>query len=56
LAPSYAIAGNLSSYFVDRFMFDEKCLVIQWSGDNPNSLAGLALKSSWRPCNQFGYK
>lgn len=24
-------------------MFDKKCLVIQWSGDNPNSLAGLAL-------------
>lgn len=41
LAPSYAIAGNLSSYFVDRFMFDKKCLVIQWSGDNPNSLAGI---------------
>lgn len=43
LAPSYAIAGNLSTYFIERFMFDKNCLVIQWSGDNPNSLAGLAL-------------
>ncbi|KAH9290635.1 hypothetical protein KI387_034752, partial [Taxus chinensis] len=43
LAPPHAVAGNLSTYFVDRFMFDKKCLVIQWSGDNPNSLAGLAL-------------
>uniref|UniRef100_A0A0C9RZ78 Xylulose kinase n=1 Tax=Wollemia nobilis TaxID=56998 RepID=A0A0C9RZ78_9CONI len=43
LAPPHAVAGNLSTYFVDRFMFDKNCLVIQWSGDNPNSLAGLAL-------------
>ena len=43
LAPSYAIAGNLRSYFVDKFMFDKNCLVIQWFGDNPNRLAGLAL-------------
>ncbi|GLJ20862.1 hypothetical protein SUGI_0380500 [Cryptomeria japonica] len=43
LAPPHAVAGNLSTYFVDRFMFDKNCLVVQWSGDNPNSLAGLAL-------------
>ncbi|XP_024391819.1 xylulose kinase 2 isoform X2 [Physcomitrium patens] len=43
LAPSHAIAGKLHSYFVQRFHFNPKCLVVNWSGDNPCSLAGLAL-------------
>ncbi|KAI4321468.1 hypothetical protein MLD38_034843 [Melastoma candidum] len=43
LAPAYAVAGNISSYFVQRYNFSKDCLVIQWSGDNPNSLAGLTL-------------
>ncbi|XP_040385762.1 xylulose kinase 2 isoform X3 [Oryza brachyantha] len=43
LAPAYAVAGTLSPYFVQRFQFRSNCLVIQWSGDNPNSLAGLTL-------------
>lgn len=40
LAPAYAVAGHIAPYFVQRFNFHENCLVIQWSGDNPNSLAG----------------
>jgi len=28
-----------------RFQFASSCLVIQWSGDNPNSLAGLTLSN-----------
>lgn len=32
LAPSYALAGSLSSYFVDRFMFDKKQSVWLSSG------------------------
>lgn len=43
LAPAYAVAGHIAPYFVQRFNFHENCLVIQWSGDNPNSLAGLTL-------------
>eukprot|EP00252_Welwitschia_mirabilis_P000703 TRINITY_DN10677_c0_g1_i1.p1 TRINITY_DN10677_c0_g1~~TRINITY_DN10677_c0_g1_i1.p1 ORF type:complete len:489 (-),score=95.73 TRINITY_DN10677_c0_g1_i1:65-1531(-) len=43
LAPPYAVAGKLSKYYVERYMFNQDCLVIQWSGDNPNSLAGLSL-------------
>lgn len=43
LAPSYAVAGSIAPYFVERFNFNKNCLVIQWSGDNPNSLAGLTL-------------
>ncbi|QCE16013.1 xylulose kinase 2 [Vigna unguiculata] len=43
LAPAYAVAGNIASYFVQRYHFNKDCLVVQWSGDNPNSLAGLTL-------------
>ncbi|KAJ9166407.1 hypothetical protein P3X46_021170 [Hevea brasiliensis] len=43
LAPAYDVAGHIASYFVDRYKFNKKCLVVQWSGDNPNSLAGLTL-------------
>ncbi|GKV19974.1 hypothetical protein SLEP1_g30163 [Rubroshorea leprosula] len=43
LAPSHAVAGHICSYFVERYSFNKDCLVIQWSGDNPNSLAGLTL-------------
>lgn len=43
LAPSHEVAGKLSAYFVKRYKFSPDCIVIHWSGDNPNSLAGLAL-------------
>ncbi|KAG8092819.1 hypothetical protein GUJ93_ZPchr0012g21602 [Zizania palustris] len=43
LAPAHAAAGTLSPYFVQRFQFTTNCIVVQWSGDNPNSLAGLTL-------------
>ncbi|XP_010943282.1 xylulose kinase 2 [Elaeis guineensis] len=45
LAPSYAVAGLIAPYFVKRFHFKDNCLIIQWSGDNPNSLAGLTLNT-----------
>ncbi|KAG9439946.1 hypothetical protein H6P81_020111 [Aristolochia fimbriata] len=45
LAPAHAVAGTIASYFVDRFHFNKNCLIIQWSGDNPNSLAGLTLNT-----------
>ncbi|KAH9604550.1 hypothetical protein KSS87_023022 [Heliosperma pusillum] len=44
-APAYAVAGFIAPYFVERFHFSKNCLVIQWSGDNPNSLAGLTLNT-----------
>eukprot|EP00250_Pteridium_aquilinum_P021771 c25219_g1_i1 orf=167-1741(+) len=43
LAPSHEVAGKLNGYFVKRYNFSPDCVVIHWSGDNPNSLAGLAL-------------
>ncbi|KAL4335512.1 hypothetical protein GQ457_07G024550 [Hibiscus cannabinus] len=45
LAPAHAVAGSIASYFVERYKFNKNCLVIQWSGDNPNSLAGLTLNT-----------
>uniref|UniRef100_A0A1D1YG88 Xylulose kinase n=1 Tax=Anthurium amnicola TaxID=1678845 RepID=A0A1D1YG88_9ARAE len=45
LAPAHAVAGVISPYFVERYNFKKSCLVIQWSGDNPNSLAGLTLNT-----------
>ncbi|XP_020549643.1 xylulose kinase isoform X2 [Sesamum indicum] len=45
LAPAYAVAGLIAPYFVERYHFDRNCLIIQWSGDNPNSLAGLTLNT-----------
>lgn len=45
LAPAYAAAGCISPYFVERYHFNKDCLVINWSGDNPNSLAGLTLNT-----------
>ncbi|KAH0989025.1 hypothetical protein GBA52_000508 [Prunus armeniaca] len=45
IAPAHAVAGHIAPYFVDRFRFNKNCLVIQWSGDNPNSVAGLTLST-----------
>ncbi|KAI8016481.1 Xylulose kinase 2 [Camellia lanceoleosa] len=45
LAPAHAVAGVIAPYFVERFHFNKNCLVVQWSGDNPNSLAGLTLNT-----------
>ncbi|XP_058080507.1 xylulose kinase 2-like [Magnolia sinica] len=45
LAPAHDVAGLIAPYFVKRFHFRKSCLVIQWSGDNPNSLAGLTLNT-----------
>ncbi|KAL6846888.1 hypothetical protein ACP4OV_022741 [Aristida adscensionis] len=45
LAPAHAVAGRIAPYFVQRFQFASSCIVIQWSGDNPNSLAGLTLSN-----------
>ncbi|CAJ1355257.1 unnamed protein product [Effrenium voratum] len=35
--------GCVAPYFCKRYGFSESCLVVAWSGDNPNSLAGLGL-------------
>lgn len=45
LAPAHSVAGLISPYFVERYKFDNDCLIVHWSGDNPNSLAGLTLNT-----------
>ncbi|XP_027092523.1 xylulose kinase 2-like isoform X1 [Coffea arabica] len=45
LAPAHSVAGLISPYFVERYKFDKDCLIVHWSGDNPNSLAGLTLNT-----------
>ncbi|KAH6764942.1 xylulose 2 [Perilla frutescens var. frutescens] len=45
LAPAHAVAGFISNYYVQRYHFKKNCAVVQWSGDNPNSLAGLTLNT-----------
>ncbi|XP_033624446.1 xylulose kinase-like isoform X1 [Asterias rubens] len=42
--PSSTNLGPISSYFVDRYGFSAECQVIAFTGDNPASLAGMALK------------
>ena len=44
--PSHAVAGPLHAYFRARCGFPADCLVIAFSGDNPNSLAGLRLQNT----------
>lgn len=44
IVPSHTVAGRIHDYHKDMFSFPEDCLVICFSGDNPNSLAGLRLQ------------
>ncbi len=43
LTPSHAVVGGIHAYFVSRYGFSPACRVVAFSGDNPNSLAGLRL-------------
>ena len=42
--PSHTVAGKLHKYFVGKYGFSSDCIVVTFSGDNPNSLAGLRLQ------------
>ena len=41
--PSHTVLGPIHAYFVQRFGFASDCQCVVWSGDNPNSFAGLGL-------------
>ncbi|KAG0618546.1 hypothetical protein M758_4G072500 [Ceratodon purpureus] len=43
LALPHSIAGKLHPYYVERYNFSPNCQIVTWSGDNPCSLAGLAM-------------
>jgi len=43
---SYLPLGKIHAYFAERFGLDkEHCWILPWSGDNPNSAAGLLLQA-----------
>jgi len=41
---SSTVVGKMSTYMQDRYGFDPECVVGAFTGDNPSSLAGLAMK------------
>ena len=41
---SSTVVGTVSDYMVERYGFLPECLVGAFTGDNPSSLAGLAIK------------
>ncbi|KAM1014359.1 hypothetical protein ACFX2C_044354 [Malus domestica] len=45
IAPAHSVAGHIAPYFLDRFRFNKNCLVILWTGDNLNSVAGLTVST-----------
>eukprot|EP00898_Chlorokybus_atmophyticus_P003367 jgi/Chlat1/4030/Chrsp26S04087 len=45
LAPAHAVAGVIHPYYCQKFGFPADCNVINFSGDNPCSAAGLALSN-----------
>ncbi|MFO7871896.1 MAG: xylulokinase [Kiritimatiellia bacterium] len=44
IVPGHTVTGTLHSYYSKRYGFAEDCAVVAFSGDNPNSLAGLRLQ------------
>lgn len=42
--PSHTVIGRIHAYYTERFGFSPTCAVVAFSGDNPNSLAGLRLE------------
>jgi xylulokinase len=45
VAPGHAVVGTIARYFAETYGFAPACKVVAWSGDNPNSVAGLGLRA-----------
>jgi len=43
---SYKVVGKIHPWFVKRYGFNPECVIVAFSGDNPNSLAGLRAKKA----------
>lgn len=54
LTDSYNIIGKISPYFIKKYGFDPKTLLVAWSGDNPNSLIGLGLINKGKAAISLG--
>ncbi|KAK9504271.1 hypothetical protein O3M35_010644 [Rhynocoris fuscipes] len=44
--PTSELLGSISPYFCERFGFSEECKIFPFTGDNPDSLAGMCLTSN----------
>ena len=54
LCNSYDIIGKISPYFVEKYGFSPKTLLVAWSGDNPNSLIGVGLTEKGKVAFSLG--
>lgn len=45
VVPAHTALGCVSDYLVAEYGFNSACQIIAWSGDNPNSVAGLGLRN-----------
>ena len=45
VVPAHTALGPISQYFQQEYGFAPGCRVVAWSGDNPNSVAGLGLRN-----------
>jgi len=54
LVKSYEIIGKIAHYFIEKYGFSSKTLLIAWSGDNPNSLIGVGLTSKGKVAISLG--
>lgn len=45
IVAAHTVLGNASNYLTEEYGFDENCKIVAWSGDNPNSVAGLGLRN-----------
>jgi len=45
VVPGHESLGKVSGYLTEEYGFNPACSVIAWSGDNPNSVAGLGLRN-----------
>jgi xylulokinase len=44
VVPAHTVVGSVSPYMSARYGFSPQCSVVAWSGDNPNSVAGLGIR------------
>lgn len=46
IVASHEVVGTLHAFYAKQYHFPQACIVVAFSGDNPNSLAGLRLESA----------
>lgn len=45
--PTSSVIGKIGLFFVNRYSFNPKCLVVAFTGDNPSALAGMLISKDW---------